>query len=97
MKTKRKENNANWAAKIISDLSPGRQPLLWQNLPNLSMPVLLVAGALDKKYTALVTEMAQKIPQATVEIVAGAGHNVHAEKPQQFAELVINFLRQNVR
>lgn len=92
-KTKRKQNDPQWMAKVISELSPGRQPSLWDRLETLSMPALLMAGALDSKYAALVKTMARKIPDATIEIVSNAGHNIHLEQPERFTELIIDFLQ----
>jgi 2-succinyl-6-hydroxy-2,4-cyclohexadiene-1-carboxylate synthase len=89
---RRRANNPRWLAKVISELSPGRQPSLWGELGQLSLPVLLVAGALDENYSALVGQMAQKIPQATVKIAPSAGHNVHLEQPEFFAGLLADFL-----
>ena len=37
-------NNPRWMAKVIRELSPGAQTPLWDSLPNLSFPVLLIAG-----------------------------------------------------
>lgn len=88
IKKKRKKNNPLWMAKIIKELSPGRQPPLWENLSSLSMPVLLIAGGLDTKYTELVAQMGRQIPGAMVNIVSDAGHNIHLENPGRFAELI---------
>lgn len=90
-KEERKQNDPRWTAKIISDLSPGRQPPLWDRLDTLPMPVLLLAGALDPKYATLVTTMAEKIPDATTKIIPDAGHNTHLEHPEYFADLVSRF------
>ena len=92
-KIRRKQNNPQWAAKIISELSPGLQPPLWDKLDTLPMPVLLVAGALDEKYTSLAKEMAAHIPQATVKIAPNAGHNVHLEQPAYFADLLAAWVK----
>ena len=54
--------------------------------------VLLVAGADDSKFTAVARAMAARLPDATVAIVADAGHNVHLEQPQRFTALVAEFL-----
>jgi 2-succinyl-6-hydroxy-2,4-cyclohexadiene-1-carboxylate synthase len=92
-KTKRKQNNPLWMAKVISELSPGRQPPVWDRLETLSMPVLLMAGALDSKYAELVKTMARKIPSAAVEIATEAGHNIHLEQPDIFIKLILDFLQ----
>lgn len=96
VKQRRKQNKAQHVAKVISGLSPGRQPPLWSKLGTLPMPVLLVAGALDSKYAGLMETMERQIPNATLAVVAGAGHNIHLEKPQQFATLIMRFLGQKV-
>ncbi|RMF04631.1 MAG: 2-succinyl-6-hydroxy-2,4-cyclohexadiene-1-carboxylate synthase [Chloroflexi bacterium] len=92
-KKQRKLNNPQWAAKIIRELSPGRQPSLWPHLSGLNMPVLLLAGGLDEKYTALVGQMEAMIPAATVHVVPNAGHNIHLEQPQDFAGRLKRFVR----
>jgi len=91
-KTQRLQNQPGWMAKIIRDLSPGRQPPLWDQLGDLSLPVLLLAGALDPKYSALIPQMAQKIAGAQAKIVATAGHNIHLEQPDLFANTLLKFL-----
>jgi 2-succinyl-6-hydroxy-2,4-cyclohexadiene-1-carboxylate synthase len=93
VKTKRQQNDARRLAQVISELSPGRQPPLWAELGRLSMPVLLLAGALDVKYAELVKVMGAKIPGATVEIIPGAGHNIHLEKSEEFIGRVMEFLQ----
>lgn len=92
LKAQRQHNEAGWLAKIISELSPGRQPSMWQALERLTMPVLLVAGALDTKYTHLAAQVKAKLPEATVAIIPEAGHNTHLEQPEQFIRQLRTFL-----
>jgi 2-succinyl-6-hydroxy-2,4-cyclohexadiene-1-carboxylate synthase len=92
VKQQRKQNDPDWMAKIISELSPGRQPPLWSQLGALAMPVLLMAGALDQKYSKMAGAMAEQIPKAAVKIIPASGHNVHLERPAEFARLVTTFL-----
>lgn len=80
----RKQNDPRWAAKVIAELSPGRQPSLWERLDDLPMPVLLMAGALDTKYIELTKKMGSLIPGATFKIIPHAGHNIHLEQPDVF-------------
>ncbi|MFQ5611417.1 MAG: 2-succinyl-6-hydroxy-2,4-cyclohexadiene-1-carboxylate synthase [Anaerolineae bacterium] len=96
IKAKRKRNDARRAARVIRELSPGRQPPLWDRLDELSLPVLLVAGALDGKYSRLAAQMAARISGAGLAVVPGAGHNVHLEQPEQFAGALIDFLQKSV-
>lgn len=91
---KRKQNNGRWMAKVISDLSPGRQPPLWNHLAHLPLPVLLLAGDLDPTYSQLIQQMQSLMPQAVAKTIPHSGHNVHLENPQQFVQLLNTFLHQ---
>lgn len=96
LKEKRKRNDASWMAKIIEELSPSRQVSLWKALETLPFPVLLIAGALDEKYVGITKRMQSKIPDAKMNIITGAGHNVHLEAPGAFSESLLGFLRESV-
>jgi 2-succinyl-6-hydroxy-2,4-cyclohexadiene-1-carboxylate synthase len=68
-------------ASALRGLGTGSLPSLWERLPELRMPVALVTGERDTKFTALAHEMAARIPDVSVTIVPGAGHAVHLERP----------------
>jgi len=57
------------------------------------MPALLLAGALDGKYSAIARRMAGAMPRARLAIVPDAGHAIHLEQPDVFIEQVADFLR----
>ena len=76
-------------AAALRSLGTGAQEPLWDRLGGLDMPVLLVAGQADAKFAALADRMAAAIgPNATVELVAGAGHAAHLERPDAFCALL---------
>ena len=86
---------ANTSAGLASSLrlaGTGAQQPLWDLLADLTMPVLLVVGEHDPKFRAIATEMANVIPDATVEAVSGAGHVVHLEQPAAFVAIVGTWL-----
>lgn len=65
----------------------GTQTPLWDRLAELSMPTLVVAGALDAKFVALAERLADGIgANAELAVVAGAGHTVHLERPEAFLD-----------
>jgi 2-succinyl-6-hydroxy-2,4-cyclohexadiene-1-carboxylate synthase len=68
-------------AAALRALGTGALPSLWDRLSELSMPVTVLAGERDGKFTAIAREMGARIPHATVTIVPGAGHAVHLERP----------------
>ncbi|NJN44553.1 MAG: alpha/beta fold hydrolase [Anaerolineae bacterium] len=71
---------------------PGPQTPVWDRLSRLKMPVMFVAGALDEKYAQLGKQIIARIPHARLAIIPEAGHNVHLEQPERFANLVHEFL-----
>lgn len=62
-------------------------------LHSISVPTLVVCGELDPiAPVPLSEEIAAGIPEAQLEIVAGAGHVVNADAPAAFNTLLTNFL-----
>jgi 2-succinyl-6-hydroxy-2,4-cyclohexadiene-1-carboxylate synthase len=86
-------NTAEGLAYALRRLGTGAQEPLWDRLGDLRPPVLLVAGERDRKFAGIAREMGAAIgPGATVELVQGAGHAVHLERPVETAALVEAFL-----
>ena len=79
-------------AAALRSCGSGAQEPLWDCLPALRMPVLLVTGDDDHRYRALAAAMAARVPFARVAIVPEAGHAVHLENPVPFWSLVGAFL-----
>jgi len=84
-------NRAQGLANSLRGVGTGEQPSLHDRLPALAIPVLLIAGELDPKFCGIARLMAQQLPDATLHIVPGAGHTVHLEQPDLFAQLVRQF------
>jgi 2-succinyl-6-hydroxy-2,4-cyclohexadiene-1-carboxylate synthase len=87
----RLQNNATGLAQSLRGVGTGVQPSLYARLPTLHIPVLLITGALDTKFTAIAKHMAQALPQSQLHIISDAGHTVHLEQPQLFTSLVGDF------
>src|SRR6266702_1387438 len=87
----RLQNSATGLAQSLRGVGTGAQPSLHTRLPTLHIPVLLIAGELDTKFTTIARHMAQSLPQAQLYIIPAAGHTVHLERPQAFTSLVGNF------
>lgn len=79
-------------ANSLRGMGVGRQEPLWQRLAELSMPVLVITGALDEKYCSIGQRMTACLPRARLEIVPAAGHAVHLEQPEAFIQCVLDFL-----
>jgi 2-succinyl-6-hydroxy-2,4-cyclohexadiene-1-carboxylate synthase len=70
-------------------LGTGTQEPLWERLAELSMPVLVLAGERDEKYVDVGRRTAAAVgDNARFEIVPGAGHAAHLERPDAFRSLV---------
>jgi 2-succinyl-5-enolpyruvyl-6-hydroxy-3-cyclohexene-1-carboxylate synthase len=83
-RTARLANDPRALAACLRGLGTGTQPSFWHVLPNVQMPVLLIAGSLDGKFRGISEQMAGAFPDACVEIVEGAGHATHLEAPDAY-------------
>jgi 2-succinyl-6-hydroxy-2,4-cyclohexadiene-1-carboxylate synthase len=82
----RRRNTARGLAGSLRRAGTGAQEPLWDRLGSLcGLPVLVVTGARDRKFTALGDRLAAAIgPSARRLQVADAGHTVHLERPEAF-------------
>lgn len=87
----RLHNRPTGLANSLRGVGTGRQPPLHKRLPNLQLPVLVIAGQLDTKFCAIARDMAQRLPQAQLQIVPEAGHIAHLEQRAAFVALVKQF------
>jgi 2-succinyl-6-hydroxy-2,4-cyclohexadiene-1-carboxylate synthase len=84
-RTERLANDPEGLASSLRLAGTGAQDPLWERLPTLEMPVLLVTGALDAKFTAIAEQMNAAIgANATHVTIEGAGHTAHLENPEAF-------------
>lgn len=75
-------------AASLRGAGTGAMEPLWERLPQLRIPVALIVGERDGKFRAIAEQMAELIPQATLHVVAGAGHAVQLERPEAVAALL---------
>jgi pimeloyl-ACP methyl ester carboxylesterase len=69
---------------------------IWPEFPELStlhVPTLVVVGEDDKgDFGAIAQHLAEEIPDADLAIVAGAGHLVGLDQPEELNALLLEFL-----
>jgi 2-succinyl-6-hydroxy-2,4-cyclohexadiene-1-carboxylate synthase len=86
------ERRRNTGAGLASSLrlaGTGTQLPQWNRLGDLAMPVLILTGADDEKFTALGRRMAAAIGgNARQVVVPGTGHSPHLQNPSLVAELI---------
>jgi len=85
----RRTNSPAGLAYALRTLGTGSQDPLWDRLPELAMPVTMVAGESDPKFRAIAERMAAAIgPVARTAWVSGAGHAVILDQPDACADLI---------
>ncbi|MFV0575707.1 MAG: 2-succinyl-6-hydroxy-2,4-cyclohexadiene-1-carboxylate synthase [Vibrio sp.] len=83
------DNLGSQVGNMLRATSLAKQPYLLDELKALSLPLLYICGENDDKFKTLAEESG-----LNYQAVAQAGHNVHHEKPQQFATLISEFICQ---
>lgn len=87
----RLQNNPLGLANSLRGMGTGAQPSLWVALPEIQLPMLLLAGEMDTKFTAIARQMAQELPQAEVVVISDAGHTIHLEQPAAYGAVINSF------
>jgi 2-succinyl-6-hydroxy-2,4-cyclohexadiene-1-carboxylate synthase len=85
----RLRNTGPGLASSLRLAGTGNQDPVWGRLDRLAMPVLLITGEGDRKFTALARRMREAIgANATHVVVEGAGHAPHLQRPDRVAAAV---------
>jgi 2-succinyl-6-hydroxy-2,4-cyclohexadiene-1-carboxylate synthase len=89
----RRRNTAEGLATSLELAGTGSQAPLWDALPDIEAPVLVVAGEDDHRYAAIAERTAGAVgPNARAALVPGAGHSAHLEQPERAVDLVLGWL-----
>ncbi len=93
-RSSRLANRAGGLAGSLRHHGTGTQQPLWGRLSELSMPVLVLAGERDERFCRLGRRLSEAVgPNAVFAPVAGAGHAVAFERPEETARILEAFLR----
>jgi len=88
----RKTNTASGLANNLIATGTGSQQPLWDRLGELRIPVLIIAGANDLKFTVFAERLHRLISSSQLTSVEGAGHTVHYEQLIAVAALLRDWL-----
>ena len=88
----RLSNSTVGLANSLRGMGQGAQPSYWDRLDEIDVPVLLMAGALDRKFVGIAGQMGVRIAGAELAVVPDAGHAVHLERSRDFLNDVRGFL-----
>jgi 2-succinyl-6-hydroxy-2,4-cyclohexadiene-1-carboxylate synthase len=94
LRKQRLANNVRGLANSLRGAGAGEDPPITESAEAIEAPTLLIAGALDEKYSDLARLLARTIPAAHAEIIENAGHTVHLEQPAAFLNAITGFLAQ---
>jgi 2-succinyl-6-hydroxy-2,4-cyclohexadiene-1-carboxylate synthase len=78
-------NTTTGLAAALRGLGTGAMEPVWGRLGELFVPVTVLAGERDQKFVGLGRRLAALLPEARLEIVAGAGHGLPLEAPAAIA------------
>ena len=88
----RGRNTASGLASSLRHAGSGAPAPIWDALARIAVPVLVLAGERDEKFTALGHRLASLIPGATFAAIHASGHAAHTEQPEATATLVADWL-----
>ncbi|MEV7886493.1 alpha/beta fold hydrolase [Streptomyces sp. NPDC002817] len=79
--------------RMVDSLAELAENAYWQEWSRITCPTLVVQGENGTMRPTEATDMRELRPDTRVTVVAGAGHDVHLEEPEQLAEAVEEFTR----
>lgn len=89
----RQAHDPSEIARALVGMGTGVQASLWHGLSRLEVPVYAIVGSLDAKFVGLTHAMeAESNGRIAAHLVDDAGHMVHAEQPDAFADLLARLL-----
>jgi 2-succinyl-6-hydroxy-2,4-cyclohexadiene-1-carboxylate synthase len=78
-------------AACLRHLGTGAMAPMWDRLPELAMPVLLVTGTRDEKFGAIAARMLERLPAGTEHRALDGGHALPLEQPGPLGEVIATF------
>ena len=92
-RAQRLQNRPDGLVASLLNCGTGTQGSLWSRLPELNMPLLVVAGSDDSKFTAIGERIADEATNASTKLaVVNGTHAVHLERPHEVADVVRSFV-----
>ena len=88
LRAERLKNRAAGLACSLRGMGAGVMQPVWDDLGGVPFPCTFVAGELDQAYAGSASRLAAAVPRGRVDLVAGAGHPVHQERPDAFVRVL---------
>ena len=81
-------HTARGLAWSLRALGLGQQPAYRKDFSRSALPVTLITGALDEKFTAIAREMVRLRTNVRHAVIEGVGHNAVLEAPDRVADVI---------
>lgn len=92
IKEEKAKNSKIGLANSLKGFGTGVMPYLASELMKLKIPIFLITGGLDDKFTQINLNLKKLLPSANHKIISTSGHITHLEEPKKFVEAVNGFL-----
>ena len=79
-------------ARLLRSAGQGALDPVWDRVAALPMPILALAGERDARYVDAARRLAELAPHGRCEVVPGAGHAAHLERPDVVAAHVLGLV-----
>jgi 2-succinyl-6-hydroxy-2,4-cyclohexadiene-1-carboxylate synthase len=86
------KNSKIGLANSLRGFGTGIMPYLGSELVKLKIPIFLITGGLDDKFTQINIGLKKLLPSVKHKIISTSGHNTHLEEPKKFVEAVNGYL-----
>jgi len=88
-RARRLSHDPSGLARSLRVLGLGRMPDWSPGLDSVEVPIRLLTGEGDPRFTALAAKLARCLPRATHRTVGGAGHDLVLERPREGAAALL--------
>lgn len=89
----RRTNTVEGLASSLRLAGTGALVSVGNRLAELAMPVLVMAGERDTKFTAIGRQFAAAVRRGSFESIAAADHAAHLQRPDAVVELLLRWMR----
>lgn len=93
MQANRRQHKTTGLASSLRQFGQGACPNLWPALKKLQLPILLITGQTDGKYTGIAQRMSGQLPRGTCRIIQNSGHAPHIEQTEVTSHVLRGFLK----
>ena len=96
MQKRKNALDAKGLQNSLVQFGQGVFPDLWDFIPNIQSPVLLINGNLDIKYCEISQRISEIHSQTQCEVIENCGHAPHIECPHPTAKTILAFLKKHL-